>query len=104
MVTAFLKASVPLSKIDCFCQLLEEDAFSLASCQRELIPLIHKDEEDKIKEEICGKCISVIFDGTTQVAEAMVVVVQFVDEQWKIQQRVVRLMLLAKSLTGKEVP
>ena len=81
MVSAFLKASVPLSKIDCFCQLLEEDAFSLASCQhlRELIPLIHKDEQDKIKEEICGKCISVIFDGTTHVAEAMVVVVRFVD-------------------------
>lgn len=35
--------------------------------------------------------------------EALVVLVRFIDEQWKIQQRVIRLMLLAKSLSGEEV-
>ena len=33
----------------------------------------------------------------------MAVVLRFVDSQWKIQQRLVRLMLLAKSMTGEEV-
>ncbi len=47
--------------------------------------------------------ISIVFDGTTHVCEAMVLVIRFVDKAWKIQQRVVRLMLLAKSLTGEEV-
>ena len=31
------------------------------------------------------------------------ILVRFVDEKWNIQQRVVKLMLLAKSLTGEEV-
>ena len=35
-------------------------------------------------------------------AEA-IVIVRFVDDQWTIQQRVVRLMLLAKSVNGEEL-
>ena len=31
------------------------------------------------------------------------ILVCFVDEKWSVQQRVVKLMLLAKSLTGEEV-
>ncbi len=50
-----------------------------------------------------GKQVSLIFDGTTHVAEAMVVVLRFIDDGWIIHQRVVRLMLLAKSMTGEEV-
>ena len=33
----------------------------------------------------------------------LAVVLRFVDNQWQIKQRLVRLMLLAKSLTGEEV-
>ena len=47
--------------------------------------------------------MSVIFDGTTHVCEAMVVVIRFVDDQWQTKQRVAQLMLLAKSPTGEEV-
>lgn len=47
--------------------------------------------------------MSIIFDGTTHVCEAMVIVIRFIDEEWHIKQRVARLMLLAKSMTGEEV-
>ena len=47
--------------------------------------------------------MSVVFDGTTRLGEAMAVVIRFIDSDWKIQQRLVRLMLLAKSLIGEEV-
>ena len=47
--------------------------------------------------------MAVIFDGTTHVCEAMVVVLRYVDDDWKIKQLVCRLMLLAKSMTGEEV-
>ena len=33
----------------------------------------------------------------------MAVVLQFVDSKWKLQQRLVRLQLLAKSMTGEEI-
>ena len=104
-VTAFLKSGLPLNKLDCFRQLLEENGLSLSSSQhlRELIPLIQEEERTNIREQIKDREISIIFDGTTHVAEAMVIVVRYVDDEWQIHQRVVRLMLLAKSLTGEEV-
>ena len=105
VVSAFLKAGVPLLKVDSFRSLLEESAFRLSDSSNlyQLIPFLHDEEKAIIKKEINGRELSIIFDGTTHVCEALVIVVRFVTENWKIQQRLVRLMLLAKSLTGEEV-
>ena len=77
----------------------------LSSCSnlRQLIPFVHQQEKDSIKKQINGKQVSVIFDGTTHVCEALVILLRFVDENWNLQQRVVRLMLLVKTLTGEEL-
>ena len=84
---------------------MEENGYALSSSQdlRELIPPILCEERRKISEEISQRPVSLIFDGTTHVAEAVVVILRFVDDQWTIQQRVVRLMLLAKSVNGEEL-
>lgn len=94
-----------LGKVDIFHELLEENAFRLSDSSnlRELVPIIHREELVTIQDEIGGKKVSVVFDGTTHVCEALAVILQFVDDQWRIKQRLVRLMLLAKSLTGEEV-
>lgn len=42
---------------------------------------------------ISGKQISITFDGTTHIAEAVVVVVHFVDDDWIISQKVVEIFL-----------
>ena len=49
-----MKAGVPLNKIDCYRELLEEEAFSLTSSRHlsEFIDVIGKDERKKEKEEI----------------------------------------------------
>ena len=47
--------------------------------------------------------MGIIFDGTTHVCEAFVVVLRYVTQNWIIKQEVCRMMLLAKSLTGEEV-
>ena len=44
-----------------------------------------------------------IFDATTRLGEAIAVVLRFVDGQWQLQQCLVRLMLLSKSMTGEEI-
>lgn len=105
VISTFMKAGVPLGKVDIFRELLEENAFRLSDSSnlRELVPIIHKEELVTIQDEIGGKKVSVVFDGTTHVCEALAVVLRFVDDQWQIKQRLVRLMLLAKSLTGEEV-
>ena len=83
----------------------EENAFRLsqASNLSQLVPFIHQQELISVKNQIEQQEISIIFDGTIHVCEALVILVRFVDEKWNIQQHVVKLMLLAKSLTGEEV-
>ena len=67
VVRTFLKAGVPLRKIELFRDLLEETAFCLTDRRfmMDLVPFVLKEEEAAIKNEISGKDLGVIFDGTT---------------------------------------
>lgn len=105
VVTTFLRAGVPISKIDLFRPLFEDTGYRLAGrrTMSDLIPFIHQQEQRKITSEIKGKKVSVIFDGTTILGEAMDIIIRFVDSQWVIQQRLIRMQLLAKSLTGEQI-
>ena len=51
------------------CELLEEKAFRLSDSSNlcKLAPIIHKEELVTIQDEIGGKKVSVVFDGTTHV-------------------------------------
>ena len=73
-----------MSKIDCFRDILEEHAYRLTDRRRmlDLVPFILKDEQEKLKDEISGRELSVIFDGTTRLGEAMAVLVCFVSDDW----------------------
>ena len=46
---------------------------------------------------------SVLFDGSTHQGEALAVLVRFVNEEFEIVQRLVRLHVLAKSLSANEL-
>ena len=69
----------------------------------DLIPFVLRQEQAKIKEEIEGKHVAVIFDGTTYLGEALAIVLRFVSEDFEIKQHLIRLQLLAKSLPGEEI-
>jgi len=65
VVRTFLCAAVPMNKLDKFCNLLEESAFSLSDrCfMSDHIPFILKEEEELIRKEFADKYVSVTFDG-----------------------------------------
>ena len=90
VVTAFLREAIPLTKLDGFRDLLEENAYCLTdrqhTCMFDLVPFILKQEEERLQEEIHCKRLSVIFDGTSRLGEAMAIVVCFVNEEWKLEQ------------------
>lgn len=67
------------------------------------MPLVISQEHEEIKREIAENAVSVVFDGTTRLGEAMAVVLRFIDDSFSIQQRPVCLQLLAKSMTGEEI-
>lgn len=75
VVKTFLKAGVPLNKLDIFRELLEEGGYRLTTSPhiRQIIPFIRK-EEERIRSEIAGTNVAVIFDGITRLGEALAVV------------------------------
>ena len=92
VITAFLKAGVPLNKMESFRDLLEENAFRLTDRHHmhDYVPFILKEEESRIHSEIDGQQLSVIFDGTSRLGEALAVVLRFVSSDWSVEQRLVR--------------
>ena len=105
VVTCFLRAGVPLRKLIHFCELLEENAVRLSDRRymSDLIPFVLKEEQQRVKQEINSRSVSVIFDGTSRLGEALAIVLRFVGENWTTEQRLVRVQLLAKSMSGEEI-
>ena len=105
VVTTLLTAGVPLSKIESFRDILEENAYRLTDRRHlfDLVPFLLKEEEATIRKEITGKHLSTIFDGTSRLGEALAVVVRFVGEEWTLEQRLIRMQMLSKSLSGEEI-
>ena len=105
VVTTFLEAGIPLNKVDSFRDLLEENSTRLAGRRSlsDLILFVREMEEKQILQETKGRKLSVIFDGTTRMGQALAILVRFVDDDFCIQQCLVRLQLLSKSLAGEEL-
>ena len=105
VVTAFLRAGIPLSKLDSFRDILEENAYRLTNRRHmfDLVPFILKEEEKRISSEIQGKPVAVIFDGTTRLGEAMAIVLRFVDDNFSPKQYLIRMQMLSKSMVAEEL-
>ena len=116
VVGEFLKAGIPLRKIDKLRPLLEKQGYRLIPHfnMKEYIPRIYKQEIQRIKAEIrwepsdgsggeFTRNLSIIFDGSTRQGEAIVIVVRFVNNDWCIVQRLIRIDVCAKSVKGDEL-
>ena len=104
VVEQFLQAGIPLAKIDKLRGLLEEGVLRLSHSSHlaDYIPFILQSEKQAIRKELEGKEVSVVFDGTSRLGEALAIVVRYCCG-WKIKQKLVRLSMLAKTLCGEEV-
>ena len=67
----------------------------------DLVPFILSEEVERIKNEIDKRHVSITFDGTSRLGEALVIVVRFIDD-WNIKQRLIGVHTLVKSITGEE--
>ena len=80
-----MRAAVPITKMEYFRELLEENNFRLSDHELSYIPLPASQEQADTKEELSGRPILVVFDGTTRLGEAMAVVVHYIDTSFNIQ-------------------
>ena len=89
----FLKAGVPLNKIEAFRELLEENALRLTDRRNmhDYIPFIHQEEESRVHSEIKAQNV---FDNTSRLGEALAIIIRFVSPDWRIEQRLVRVQML----------
>ena len=98
VVASFFRAAVPLIKVEHFRELFEDGGYRLTDRRHmfDLIPFIQKQEVENVCKEISGKKVSIIFDGTIYLGKALAIVVQYLTDNWVIQQKLVRLQILAK--------
>ena len=89
VVECFLRAAVLLNKIQHFRKLLEETRYRLTDRHHmaDLIPVVWKQERSRIQGKVSVQDVSVIFDGTSRLGEALAIVLRFVICEWSIEQR-----------------
>ena len=105
LVKALLKAGIPLLKVDTLRPFLEKYGHRLTSQNHlaEFIPMIRQ-EIDFVKSGIAANsAFPVIFDGSTRLGEVLAIIVRFIDKDWNIQQRLLKLEILAKSMNAEEL-
>lgn len=84
MVEEFLKAGIPIRKMDKLRTLLERQGYRLShsSNMMDYVKIIYKQEIERIKAKIrqgvATREVSVIYDGSTRQGEAIVILVRLV--------------------------
>ena len=107
VVEQFLKSGIPMSKIDSLISLLEEGSHRLThTCSSHLFEYIYQlstlKKRKRSKMKLSGRDVSVIFDGSTRLGEALGIVLRFFSEGC-IKQRLVKIAMLNKSLSDEEL-
>ena len=69
----------------------------------DIILFILAEEEECLKQEFVHRDLSVALDGTAQLSEAFAAVVRMVCDDWCIQQCLVWIQLLTKSICRHEL-
>ncbi len=106
VVMAFMRSGIPLSKLDCpdLRNLLEENGYRLTDHRHmlDMVPFILKEERTRLRSELQGKYLSVVFDSTTRLGEVLAIVVRFLNA-WNVEQRLVWPEFPQKSVCGEEL-
>lgn len=50
----------------------------------DIVPFVLEQEQVQIKKEIAGNPLSIIFDGTSKLWEAIAIAVRLIDSEWSI--------------------
>ena len=112
VVEEFLKAGIPIHKVDKLRPLLEKNGYRLTGSSNlgQYISLTFKQETERIKQEISApgstemtRDVSVIFDGSTRQGEAIAIIVRFINDDWVITQRLMRIDICAKSVNSEQL-
>ena len=106
MVAAFMKAGIPLQKLDALRPTLERNGCCMtdSSHMRQYIPKLEEIEVQHLRQEVQGRKLGIVFDGSSRLGECMVVLVRWIQDDFSaINQRLICVKTLEKSMSGNEV-
>ena len=67
-------------------------------------PYILVEEDKRLQTELAStSALSIVFDGSNHLGEAIAIVARFVDSEWSLQQRLIRLHVVTRSLNGEQL-
>ena len=98
VVQSFLAAGIPLAKVDDLRGLLERYGHPLTAVTnlRQLVPKVEAREMSRLLGELEGQYLSMAFDGTTRLGEAINVVGRYCSPDFMIHRRLLRFLTLAE--------
>ena len=103
VVETFLAAGLPPSKIDELKGLFRESV-PCDERMRLFVPKVEAFEFERLKRELKGQKVTVIFDGTTRLGEAIAVLLRWCPDDFSgIQMRLVTLGTTEKHMDGPEL-
>jgi hypothetical protein len=104
-VRTLLYAGIPLAKADDIRPLLERSGYAMTSADnlRPLVPKVEHMELLTLKQELEGQYISLAFDGTTRLGEAVNVVSRHVTHDFTLVHRLVRFVTLSQHATAADL-
>ena len=106
VVEACLYAGIPMEKIDHLRELLERGGTALTSSThlKAIVPKIETFELNRLRKELEGQRVCVIFDGTTRLGECIAVLLRWCPGGFKsIEQRLVALRTTKTHMNGDEL-
>jgi hypothetical protein len=106
VVEAMLAAGVAIEKVDQLRPLLERAQNSLTDSHhlKVFIPKIETREIEKLIEEAAGQRVTIIFDGTTRLGEALVILLRWIPADFaKVEQRLIAFRTTFKHTSGAEL-
>lgn len=106
VVESMLGNGIAMARVTGLRPLLERGGMSLTDSAHlgSMIPRIHEREIDLVTQEIVGQYVTLIFDGTTRLGEAVNVVYRFCPADFSgITQRLVDFTTMEKHMNGNEL-
>ena len=106
VVEEFLRAGIPIGKIDMLRSLLEKNGQRLTASAHLRSAYINCFQAGSRKDrKMTGmtRDVSMIFDGSIRQGEAIAVIVRFLDDNWSIIQRLVRIDICSTSVNADDL-
>ena len=102
MVQHFMMAGLAFTHMDTLRPVLENPGVTLtnSSHMRSYIPHVRAIEIAKLKEEIEGQFLSIVFDGTTRIGEIVAIVARWCDDSFVLRHRSLATPTLATHANG----